>query len=74
MIDLDKYFLNLTVNIVCKTKGVPGGKVTTCFIARFNEKKGTANLEAANRYFDRCKEDEGVEENGTETENKENTT
>ena len=42
-------------------KGVPGGRVVTCYIARFNKKTGLANLEAANRYFDRLKETEGVE-------------
>ena len=49
-------------------KGVPGGKITTCFIARFNEKTGKANLEAANRYFDKCKTKEGVEEDAGESE------
>lgn len=48
-------------------KGVPGGKITTCFIARFNEKTGKANLEAANRYFDKCKNKEGVEEDAGES-------
>ena len=41
-------------------KGVPGGRVVTCYVARFNAKTGVANLEAANRYFDRLKEKEGV--------------
>lgn len=49
-------------------KGVPGGKITTCFIARFNEKTGKANLEAANRYFDNCKNKEGVDEDVGESE------
>ena len=42
-------------------KGVPGGRVVTCYVARFNKRTGVANLEAANRYFDRLKETEGVE-------------
>lgn len=53
-------------------KGIPGGKITTCFIARFNEKTGKANLEAANKYFDRCKNREGVEEDAGGNEIKEN--
>ena len=45
-------------------KGIPGGRLITCYIARFNKKEGVANLEAANRYFDRLKEQEGVNEDG----------
>lgn len=43
-------------------KGVPNGRIVTCFIARYNQVTGKSNLVAANRYFDREKETEGVTE------------
>lgn len=43
-------------------KGVPGGKLTTCYFAKRNKKTGKVNLELANRYFDKIKAEEGVED------------
>ncbi len=45
-------------------KGVPGGRIVTCYIAKYSEKDGKANLDLANDYFDRLKAAEGVEDNG----------
>ena len=45
-------------------KGVPGGKIVTCYIAKFNAKTGKSNLDLANKYFDKLKEAEGVEDDG----------
>ena len=45
-------------------KGVHGGRIVTCYIAKYSEKDGTSNLNLANDYFDRLKAAEGVEDNG----------
>ena len=45
-------------------KGIPGGKLSTCYKAKFNESTGQVNLELANKYFDQLKKAEGVEDNG----------
>lgn len=47
-------------------KGVPGGRIVTCYIAKYNRKSGKANLALANDYFDRLKAAEGVAEDGEE--------
>lgn len=44
-------------------KGVPGGRIVTCYIAKHSVKDGGANLELANDYFDRLKAAEGVDDN-----------
>ena len=44
-------------------KGVPGGRIVTCYIAQFSEKEGKSNLDLANDYFDRLKAAEGMEDN-----------
>lgn len=41
-------------------KGVPGGIMKTCMVAKCNKKTGEPNLEAAQRYFDFWKAEEGI--------------
>lgn len=45
-------------------KGVPGGRIVTCYIAKYNEKSGKSNLDLANAYFDRLKSIEGIDDDG----------
>lgn len=45
-------------------KGVPGGRIITCYIAKYDKKTGKANLKLANRYFDKWKRDEGYDNDG----------
>ena len=44
-------------------KGIPGGRIVTCYIVRYNSVTGKARLEAANRYFDKLKAEEGTDSN-----------
>jgi hypothetical protein len=41
-------------------KGTPGGALKTCFLAKYNRSTGKVNLKAANNYFAKLKEAEGV--------------
>lgn len=43
-------------------KGQPGGYLKTYFKARYNEKTGKSNINAANKYFDEIKNKEGLED------------
>lgn len=45
-------------------KGVPGGRIVTCYIAKFDKKTGKSKLDTANEYFDRLKLSEGVDDDG----------
>ena len=47
-------------------KGVPGGRIITCYIAKWDKKTGKSNLELANEYYERQKKLDGIEDSQTE--------